>query len=203
MMQRGCSLIHPQFWMFPGRCFQCLVREPVSFKVRIKTIFGCGFRDDVRPLARIRERATASWPAGYPVYIRGGREVFRELPPAAAVAKEFRARARPQPSQGSPTGPISAERPRVYHAGRSDKAGRLATVDFGELSRAEVEHVLETHQHQPPQAGTLLAPQGPRERKRGSQRRRDGSPFSDSSRSSPGVTITATDKNSARTDNDC
>ncbi len=110
-----------------------------------------------RSATRIRCTVAAARTAGWPGDVRcillrwGQRQV---PPPAAAIAKEFRAQARPQPSQDTPACPTSPW-PR-------DKCQIFRKIRRGRTRRAvrtvAVEPELETPQHPPRHAATLFFP---------------------------------------------
>jgi hypothetical protein len=106
-------------------------------------------------------------PAGWPDDVRAGRFEFRQeakSPPSAAGRKRnFGLHARPQPSPRHARlsdlrlGARSIRPPRRISSQGGRTSGRvLETVDFGELSRAEVEPELETPQHYSAAGGNSL-----------------------------------------------
>jgi len=76
-----------------------------------------------------------------------------KFPPSAANAKEFRAHARPQPSEDTPACPTSPIKPRTSPSPNGPSGGRTSGGRIGRLRSSMGSKLLK---HRPPEAGTLL-----------------------------------------------
>jgi hypothetical protein len=119
-----------------------------SCKTKKRILIVCVAPDEIRRrLVYVKSRALVVIPAG-PIGFGSPFccEDKAESPPAAAIAKAFRAQARPQPSQGSPPCPTGVARNARLESAPADcrETADLAIFNFfTQVGQATVEGALE------------------------------------------------------------